>query len=262
MKIKHTLAVAAVAAIASTGANAAWESGGTGNSANQIDAELILTVWNNDTQRSFSQDLGVTTRQFMTGEAGEQSFNLDDAGLNYIGTGDIRYSVAGNSSVIAPNELQYFGYYFTSNQEVENLPNQNFAALNAQFGGFQGYANDLGDADSGTTDNPVFFLDGQFNAASGAVWGNQLRSLTANITANAVSTSGSDTEALAGWAVGVDSDAIGNVVSSSLPFVWTLDTSADTLSYSAVPIPAAAWLFGSALLGMIGAARRRKVAKA
>jgi hypothetical protein len=32
----------------------------------------------------------------------------------------------------------------------------------------------------------------------------------------------------------------------------------DNLNVSAVPVPAAAWLFGSGLLGLVGVARRRK----
>lgn len=40
-------------------------------------------------------------------------------------------------------------------------------------------------------------------------------------------------------------------------FAWTLNADG-SLTYAAVPIPAAAWLFGSGLLGLIGIARRRK----
>ena len=38
---------------------------------------------------------------------------------------------------------------------------------------------------------------------------------------------------------------------------WTLAANGD-LSYSAVPVPAAVWLLGSALVGMVGVARRRE----
>ena len=39
---------------------------------------------------------------------------------------------------------------------------------------------------------------------------------------------------------------------------WVWGSDAPRVGVSAIPIPAAAWLFGSGLLGMIGIARRKK----
>lgn len=259
-KVAITAALA-TAATASVGANAAWESGGTGTNANPIDSELVLTVWNTDSSKSFTQDLGVTTRQFMTGAATAQSFNLDAGGLAHIGTGNIQWSVAGNSSVLVGGELDNYGFYFTSSNSSPVVTSNNaFVPLTALFPNFADYETALGAADSGTAADPVFFLEGAQNAGAGNVWGNQLRSTTANF--GGATANGADGEAMTAWTVGLNATATGGSVKDSGPFFWALDTDLGSLEYTAVPIPAAAWLFGSALLGMAGAARRRKALQA
>jgi hypothetical protein len=50
---------------------------------------------------------------------------------------------------------------------------------------------------------------------------------------------------------------------STFAGTWSVDAAAGTLNYtagvSAVPVPAAVWLFGSGLLGLVGISRRKKV---
>jgi len=58
---------------------------------------------------------------------------------------------------------------------------------------------------------------------------------------------------------GIGSDYTTGIV-TEMPNIWKL-TSTGQLTYaapSAVPVPAAVWLFGSGLLGLVSVARRRK----
>ena len=58
--------------------------------------------------------------------------------------------------------------------------------------------------------------------------------------------------------IGGESISVG-VEGSLSDFVYGLDTFMPiTISTSAVPVPAAVWLFGSGLLGLVGIARRKK----
>lgn len=52
----------------------------------------------------------------------------------------------------------------------------------------------------------------------------------------------------------------GTDIASGQSFDYGYTASTQTVSAAVVPIPAAAWLFGSGLLGMIGIARRKKAA--
>lgn len=55
----------------------------------------------------------------------------------------------------------------------------------------------------------------------------------------------------------VDDEATG-IISANLGSLDTIDFLVDRVTVSAVPVPAAVWLFGSGLLGLIGVVRRKK----
>lgn len=75
-------------------------------------------------------------------------------------------------------------------------------------------------------------------------------------------TFGFDTEGALGGALDfyfIGLDNLDNSKSRTPDFIgsWTLSSAGD-LSFQAVPVPAAVWLLGSALIGLAGVARRRK----
>jgi len=65
---------------------------------------------------------------------------------------------------------------------------------------------------------------------------------------------GNDTASF--WGV-IDMDGIASITFSAS---GSPNVGFDAVSYSAVPVPAAVWLFGSGLLGLVGMARRKKAA--
>lgn len=247
------LAITTIAAVASVGAMADWISGAETPSTS---GELILTVWNTDLQTSFSQDLGVLAKDAMTGALAFQDFTLDAGGLTHLGAGNIFWNVAGaNSLNVDLADIENNGFYLTGEQPWET---RTFSQLNSlMVNKMQEYENKLGTADSGSAADPVFFLEGAGYAGAGNVWGNKMNGLTFDM--GNTDTQGAAGEILTAWTVGANTSFGPNVKAAF--GTWDLDLASGVLSYAAVaevPIPAAAWLFGSALLGLTGAARRRK----
>lgn len=271
MKLK-TLAVAIAAIAVSGAANADWEvtdknydtaSGGGGQT------ELILTVWNPDAAggagAAFSQDLGYGALEFMDGSHGNDIFALSQDGLDHIEyspSATIYWNVAGANTDV--NETNYdnfetYGAYYTSNV-APNVADKYLSEVEASIAGFQNYKDFL-DANAtlaadGTSENPVF-LTTAFDAGDDQNWGSVMFKNESYWTLDGTAMDG---ESIMAWSVGISSDDYTSAVTSADTLTWTLNASTGQLIYgSAVPVPAAAWLFGSALLGLAGAARRRKV---
>ncbi|MGH1471293.1 MAG: VPLPA-CTERM sorting domain-containing protein [Cellvibrionaceae bacterium] len=282
MKLAKTLLATTVIAT-SFGASADWISAGGTNGllGTGTDGELILTVWNVASEKSFTQDLGVGTKDFLLGNANAaQTFTLDAQGLSYIGaagnSADIRYNVAGFNSLfdLPTYGLADVGYYFTGSQ-APTYADYVFNIFSGHSTAFDRYETHLLNNNSGvggTTDDPVYFLEGGLNyAGSSTKWGADYEGL-GNLF-NLGTVAGNNLEEVGGWALvrdinannGQDAGPILDATINGVDAFWKLDVANGTVTYgtagpAAVPLPAAAWLFGSALLGLAGAARRRKLA--
>ncbi len=256
--MKKSLLALAVSLAAASGAHAAWDNGSVdgfyGN------GELMLAVWDSNASQkvSVAQDLGARFADFdanLTNASFSQSFTLDAnafsifAGAN---ASDLHYAVFAlsngqfnpvvqqvmmttNAANPTPNQSD-IGNVINASVATAGKINEadvNYAANNAVQGGAGTTGNYLGD-------NSVIGM--QFTA----------QSLPFNITANT-------DQSLAFYefngGVTPDVKALGQ---------WSINLANNTLTYSApvssVPVPGAAWLMGSALVGLGSIGRRRRAA--
>lgn len=256
------LAVAATVLAMSGGANAAILNGA--DPLTTAPGELFVNVWDSTAQVSYALDLGITTEQIRTMPAtGSFSYDLAaDANFSRIlnSTNALQYQVVGGFNLLTTTTMSQFGLFTTAapGADVSGLATAN--GIKQALGKLSNYTvnvnNDAGDLvntaanNSGLSDN----ANGDLGYAGTVDWGNSMSGLVAFNTFADVGTdalfyhAGSTTgrngiqTALASWNLSIN----GNTA---------------TLGYnvSAVPVPAAVWLFGSGLLGLVGVARRRAV---
>lgn len=269
--MKKAFLAAAISLAAASGAHAEWYTGMdpallAGN------GELILSIFDPVTQNAYAQDLGVTFNQIRAGYNG--TIALDPAHLavfagNY---SNIQYSVMGMSN------RQYFDdtyaegamtdngviYSMTPGQTPwvtgvgpDNISGQ--AQIQNQFPFYQDSMNFGAGQSNGAAENPVFSVTAGGQGYSGG--GQWVSYIEGNLNRDTTGINGQSMEL---WLKGyTQDDGFGPSLDLLLGTI-TLDLTGGngTLSFAStgteVPVPAAAWLLGSALLGLGGVARRRR----
>jgi hypothetical protein len=248
MKMKALAAVVAIAAAGS--ANAAIDMQGTGN------GELFFSIRDNTNLTSYVLDMNVSMD---TWTDVSQSWAADATLTSYLSTGSGNYSwaVMGGDST---------GGGAANGIRMLSTAAAGMAATWAteKNGGMLGYANiDTSylvgvNAVLGTTGTSAAFVTGDAGYFSTArdTWDN-------NSPMNAASAGLGGTQSFyyATNSGSVTAFATKNQTISVTEQLgtWTLATNGD-LNYgvSAVPVPAAVWLLGSALVGLVGVSRRRE----
>lgn len=263
MKIKTLVAAVALAAVTS-GANAAIVEGNA-----QIDGELFLTVFDEAGQQSYALDLGFTVNQMTADSTSARSYDLtaiDSNFAGFAGNTNLRYTVTGMNTEAGSTRrgtTTQLGFMTTTSGTVEQI--QAAAGIRADADGVIGNIQNMA-LNSNASAGPAYngtngginlsnvALIGEIGYYGDASWGDTIgnRGIVASNTVD---------NAMTMYTVRQD----GN--DNTVPFLidalgsWLL-TSTGQLTYtnapSAVPVPAAVWLFGSGLIGLAGIARRKK----
>ncbi len=254
MKTSMKILAASVVFAMSGAANAAiLQSNGTVGS-----GELFMTAWDMVGQQSYALDLGILQRDFLANPSMTLSYDLsNDANFApFLNNSDTIYAIAGGDDSF--QVASTYGVVITSSSSIDTVLLGN--ATQAMIGSVV-TSIDVMAGKSNTAAGDV--LDPSLNLSGYAVPGDTGYAGDATWSVNAggspfVTTTAIDNTSPFYFA-GIASDYATGVV-TELPNVWLL-TSTGQLTYapvSAVPVPAAVWLFGSGLLGLVSVARRRK----
>jgi hypothetical protein len=253
MKLKLIAMAIAMAASAQASAAIMTPIGGAGTN------EVTFNIWDPTTQNSYTQDLGVTFNTFLANLNNASytlNFAIDGAVYNEAFAGSNAADLIWDVSVASALALDYsnytdFGLIGTSKTSFtlnDNALNGAITAHDYLATAMRG----VNPADTNTADNNAYHgtVDNGAYVGTSAIWGTNWKGTPVNNTASI----GEDM----GFYY-IQSDIITLTPTTyAAANNWSFDGS--TISYgavSAVPVPAAAWLFGSGLIGLVGVARRK-----
>ena len=250
MNKKMKFLAASVALVVSGAANAAMVTGSGGT-----DGELFLSVWDQVGQQSYHLDLGVSVLDIYGNPTNTLSYDLStDANFSgFMGNTGLIYMVSAANTV--STDFATWGFMATSSEGIDAVTTYSSAGyfpINNTQARISNFAIQLNGIDVGTaTDTAGNYsavaTEGEPAYFGDANWG-------VNMGGNSFTSAQTVDSSIAFYGVGLP----GGLASvTEFDNVWTM-TSDGSLTYSAVPVPAAVWLFGSGLIGLVGVARRRQ----
>lgn len=265
--VGKSFAVAAMA-LAATGAQATIKAGVT-----TAPTELFFNLWNSAAEVSYALDLGIIHNDFLDTKTQAKSWTIDAGTSSAFATflnatqpdQSLVYNIASSNGFLGSLEaIDHYGILRTSNDPniakvtttaINNTAgkiNNRAVNLNGQLGVSGGDINNNFDSFSGKADAGYFEN----------VWGDNMANSTAFGTigsegeGNTLGFYWQNREFAAKGLTGIE--YLGN-----WSFVIDFDSKTAALDFApltAVPVPAAVWLFGTGLLGLLTAKRRKTVA--
>lgn len=265
MKLKTTLkSLVAAVSMAAAGVAGASVSGLPDSINNVGGSELVLTIFNFGLGVSETYDISSGTNTLGWNDFdGNASYSYSVSGSTLLNQAGTVWNVLAVDNNADPADTLYdanaahYGMRVMTTFSNANVVDTNIGADAANAGAYiVGINNQAGHAGAG---------DGQQTGIIGGAgyWGLQMN--TAFMPTLGVKAAVGDSM---GFLLAADQfspiDFGGGFIDSNYQGVlqttfagnWSLD-SQGLLTYSAVPVPAAVWLFGSALVGLVGVARRR-----
>ncbi len=224
--------------------------------------ELFFQAVSFTDNKSISIDSGITAASFLANPAAGWSFGANAALANFIATatGPVIYNIGAvhNGDLTAAFDPSVWGILASSAGPIGADPTLlGFAPITASMGthaDFLANVNGVGGIVGANLTKVV-----TDPAAPDFWWGNNAGQLGFDNTA-------AIDQSLGMFYITLDLDADpggdkGKAVNVLQNWFWSVDAGTGEISYATalapVPIPAAAWLFGSALVGLVGIGRRR-----
>jgi hypothetical protein len=252
MKLKLIAAVIAMAASAQASAAIMTPLDGAGI------GEATFNIWDPTTNNSYTQDLGITFAELQSNLASTSyslNFAIDGAVYSSAFSGSDAANLIWNVSVaegLASDFSNYTNYGLIGTSK--NTFTLNDLALNGAIQKSDQLATAMrgvNPADTNPADNNAYHgtIDNGAYVGSPFLWGTNWAGAPVNNTAFI----GEDMGFYYQQADLFD----GNTVVTEAAGRWAFDGSNITYGVSAVPVPAAVWLFGSGMLGLVGVARRK-----
>ncbi|MDP2027808.1 VPLPA-CTERM sorting domain-containing protein [Sulfuriferula sp.] len=271
MKLKLKLVVAAMAFAVTGQAFAAIAPGSTGN------GELFFSIYDSVAQTSYVRDLGIDMNTFIANGSTpgySKTFTADallTSTYGNLSNANLLWNVAALDST-GGTVVGGQRYLSTSNTALATIQNTVNGNLTSGFNAVNDYVNAtntrVGDLDN-TANNSYSATAADGFAYFGSGFMNNWRGKASFDSTAAVGQSLGFFALQASSTFGLNkigaagTTQFGNANGNA---AWTL-ASNGTLSYSvpapaAVPLPAAVWLLGSGLIGMVGVARRKSAKSA
>jgi hypothetical protein len=260
--MKKSLLALAVSLVAASGAHAAWDTGYNPSANNFGNGEALFEAFDDVNGVSYALDLGVRYNDLVSGAAfSGQSFSVD---LSVFG-GSIPSNVSwqivvgsGNKRNAANTGADFSKYGFITSADASYtslLANQTTSVTQSVLGGLNQVRTLTGNTVGADSVNNAVTESSPFGSKyyAGLTTTGYIGATFGIDTAGAI---GGETLSLWNYGFGAASSTkFANLLGS-------VTLSGNTLKFNSaatpeVPVPAAAWLMGSALLGLGGVARRR-----